>query len=560
MSDSMLDALDKIANKLAKILPPEEAPTDDVEKLFNHLETQIKNRSLVITGDESHVSIQDILQSYKDIDKPRDYDFQDEKEYELKFDRNFFHCFPYKGRVSALRHMYFIDDADKIINGEEFITFKGTSQYDGAICYDCMMPLFVTITGNHVHFSCEHECEKNVKFTVEINFPTGEVVYDDWIERFSEAKDAGLIMENDRDSLNYIKGCRMRTDEYCNQNILHHFVGNSCPPLSVSNDNDKFEIGSYGYDEESYEPIISENFKYIDNFCTDLWWVTMIDRKFYDEMIQHLPKERSQKYYEKGLNIVNIKPGKYRVTCYTVFDHEQKPYLTAEWISEADDIEPDFSLLKKDERIKSIDESIKDYYIFSDKTHYDNLKYYFLDYYLNCIGNGFDSKGDFYSSFKTKSPNDFSYDIEKHNEGLTKIKYDPYPNFQKQYSFIYTAGMDFLPDEWIHAIKWYYEESKKYFLSDDVIHYHRCSISEKNIKSMEEYVTKQYRKKYPDDQKYFAEVSKAYDCKFDGDFKEFAIKRWNKELKRILDFIDEALYDVKRELNRRYGLGALYDS
>lgn len=229
-----------------------------------------KDRSIVLTGDTGHLSIDYIINtSFKNIDKPRRYDFQKEDVHEEEFLRELMRFVP--DFSAELKR----ENVDKAIAGEEVLVIPGNRF--NSVCYDCAAVMNMSIQGKHIHLSCDSECEHNRKFTIEVDFPTGEVVFDDWPARFSEARDAGFIAEDDEGvSINYLKGQRQRSDEMAAQQIVHHSVGNTCPGFYVNKETSAIQIGGGKYNEETDEYEVAEGLENVGTFCTDLWWLSLI--------------------------------------------------------------------------------------------------------------------------------------------------------------------------------------------------------------------------------------------------------------------------------------------
>lgn len=507
----------------------------------SHLTDITKARTIVLTGDTSHLSVRSIIQRLADIDKPKRYDFQDDNVHEQEFLRGLLHCVPsyiMRGDVTKEQVMNAID-------GKEWLELPEGREYK---CYDCAQPLKVAFKGNEVRITAEKVCEHNHTFTIEVDFPTGEVVFDDWPARFSEARDAGFIIEvDDGESINYLKGQRQSTDSYARQQIVHHSVGNTCPTFFVNKETGAIQIGSR-WDDEQDEHVTPEGMEDVGSFCTDLWWVTMLDRKFYDTIVGKLPQQKSKKYYDKELHIAHIPPGRYRFTCYGRTEEDMDMFMTGERIGDASDFMPPFDVLAS-KRLMTLDEATFKYTSMWGKPRGNPLsaRFRFLDYVFNTIGNGLRSKGELFNAYSIA--NDAVGDVIPPSDDPLDKK-NPYPNFKKEYSTIYSVPLKDMPTDWLEGVLWYYEECKTYFENGAEGYSYAYPSKQNRDDDLAKHIEK-YRKDGQSEEEYFAAVSKAYECEFRGDIPDFQTRRWEKEKARILDFISDTMKYIKEELDKR---------
>ena len=179
--------------------------------------------------------------------------------------------------------------------------------------------------------------------------------------------------------INITNGIKETILNFAEKNISHVFVGNTCPSLywkdnKMAIENTWTNEGRYcicGHDRgDDYwknspcecgfiEVKSIEDSKNISNICTDLWWVTIMDKKIYKEILykslednvdfyteEEIQEKREEiEYYLKETLVTEqkIKPGVYKCH-YNMLAREQedenynlcKPttYLTLEWISD----------------------------------------------------------------------------------------------------------------------------------------------------------------------------------------------------------------------------------
>jgi hypothetical protein len=511
-----------------------------IDRIVAHLTTIIKNRTIVLTGDTSHLSVRSIIQCLADIDKPKKYDFQDDDVNEQEFLSELLSCVPTYIMRGEVTNAQVID----AIDGKEWLELPESRE---SKCYDCAQPFKVAFKGNEVHITAGHACEQNHTFTIEVDFPTGEVVFDDWPARFSEARDAGFIFENKKESVNYLKGQRQRSDEMAAQQIVHHSVGNTCPTFYVNKETGAIQIGSH-WDEKLDGYATPEGMEDVGSFCTDLWWVTMLDRKFYDTIVGKLPQQKSKKYYDKELHIAHIPPGRYRFTCYGRTEEGMNMFMTGERIGDASDFMPPFDVLAS-KRLMTLDEATFKYLSMWGKPRGNPLsaRFRFLDYVFNTIGNGLRSKGELFNAYSIA--NDAVGDVIPPSDDPLDKK-NPYPNFKKEYSTIYSVPLKDMPTDWLEGVLWYYEECKTYFENGAEGYSYAYPSKQNRDDELAKYIEK-YRKDGQSEEEYFAAVSNAYECEFRGDIPDFQTRRWEKEKARILDFISNTMEYIKEELDKR---------
>lgn len=528
---------------------------EGADRLRNHLSDIIENRTFTITGDTGHLSIKDILKQAENIDQPKEYDFQEDNVHEQKFLRSVMYIAP-----DILGFMTSIEEMEECIAGEKAITFK--PRYDGR-CYDCAKQIRMTLKGNHIHLDCASACDNNSEFSVEIDFPTGEVVFADWPDRFSEIVDAGFIDDgDDGESINYLKGQRQRSEVFERQGIFHQCVGNSSPSWWYNESTNQIQIGN-GYDEETDKEIVPEGFGPMGHFCTDLWWVTMLDKSLYDELISKLEEPRSNKYYQKTLEVAKIKPGRYRFTSVPRdLDNDNygaTVYTKAEYIgpctgtTKVKFVTDDKKILTPRQfMVKKANSCTKLY-----EGDYEELRFVQMDYLFNSIGNGIRSKGEFLKHISVPNGTELSEEIPAESSEprpWPKSERSPYPNFQKQYSTFWEVPRDVFTLEWLEELKWFYNKCLEFFNSDKVGHYSGAFPSMGSngytVKSQEEAFNR-HRKEGQTDAEWMASITKAWECEFDGDVEAFCHRNWGQKRVKIFAFIDETLKEIDKEIEAR---------
>ncbi len=508
-----------------------------------HITNLVKSRTIVLTGDTDHLSIDHIIsRQFSKIDNPKDWDFQKDDVHEQNFLQTLLRMVPVwsylLGREDLTKEFL-----EKVIAGDETLKLDN-HHMDTHHCYDCQADLFLSIKGNHIHIDASHKCEHNRVFEVEIDFPTGEIVFGDWPAHFSEAKSEGLFdAEGKNFEINYLKGQRQTTDCYSHQQIFHHSVGNTCPALFYNHMTQAISIGGGTYDEETDENVPPKGYQDLGYFCTDLWWATMIDKKYYDLLMSKLSKDKKD---DSEIEVTSIIPGRYRFTCYGRQDDDQGVYATAVRISDCRDEDPVFDamagkvLLTAEQAV--LVQAIKYPLLYSGEL--DRIRFQVLDSVFNSLGN-VRNKGDFLDQFAV--PKDFKIPTEiVVTEGKRDVKEEywkinPYPNFRKEHSLIYRMPLDVLDKSWIEAGIWFYAKCKEYFENGAEGYHGEYPLTKKDEEVSWIKAIDGYKKDGMTDAEWFGAVSKAYEIEYRGDLDDFLKRKWEKEVKRIIGFVDESI-------------------
>lgn len=161
-------------------------------------------------------------------------------------------------------------------------------------------------------------CEKNREYSIEVDFPTGEIVVDDWPPFFPEFMERGIV-NNDRFDVNYVHGIRAASEQAARDGGYgYFFVGNTSP--SIWKEGDGLRVGYL--DEENEDMSIG-------SICTDLWWVTIIDVSIYKKYLNAIGQEYSEELIKKKsygtANIIKIEPGRYRIKPYYGLGYSDGP-------------------------------------------------------------------------------------------------------------------------------------------------------------------------------------------------------------------------------------------
>lgn len=124
-------------------------------------------------------------------------------------------------------------------------------------------------------------------------------------------------------------------------------------------------------------------------------------------------------------------------------------------------------------------------------------------------------------------------------------KFNPYPNFKKEYSTVWQIDTSILTPEWIEEIIWFYRKCEEFFDGPDSHEYH-CAIPiepkalNNRINDYEKWFPK-YKKETSTQEEYWAAITEAYKTEYRGDTLDFIKRRWKAEHARIREFIAETI-------------------
>lgn len=513
------------------------------EKIANHLTHIVKNRSIVLTGDTSHLSVDHMINdTFANIDSPRKYDFQDMNVHEQDALRSLLWVLP-----EYMLPMHITeDDVEQAIAGKAWLDThefpRGSNK-----CYDCAQPMGLKFKGACVEVFCQNACEHNREFSVEIDFPTGVVVFADWPDHFEDLEAAGILTSNN-ESVNYLKGQRQATENYARTHILHHSVGNTCPSWYFNAQTNAVQIGVNGYNEDTGEGVIEDGFEHKGNFCTDLWWVTMVDEQHYMSMlaqagVDEIDNDKNER--------AHITPGRYRFTCYGRREDGQVN-VRGERIGECGEA-PVFEAAHG-RTILSVGEAAghsRAQYQAINQGDDVSAMFGFLDQNLNVIGNGVNNYGDFLAHHSVAegetaqgTPMQWSVD------SAVKVC-DVYPNFQKNYSLVWTMPLKFFPTDWLEAAVWFYKNCGTYFENGGAGYHSAYPSTNRNLDGDMLAAMNKHRTEGMSDRDFYAVVSEKWGAWFDGGIVAFNTERWRRERERIGAFIDETLLQLNTELHNR---------
>lgn len=514
------------------------------EHVVTHLTRIVKNRSIVLTGDTSHLSIDQMINhTFAHIDTPRKYDFQEMNVHEQDALNSLLQVLP---EYRLPTHIT-AEQVEQAIAGTMWLeTHK--FPHGSSKCYDCAQPMGLKFKGTCVEVFCQNACAHNREFSVEIDFPTGVVVFADWPDHFQNLEDVGILTSNN-ESVNYLKGRRQTTENYARKHILHHSVGNTSPSWYFNTQTNTIQIGANGYNADTDEDVVDQGFEYKGHFCTDLWWVTMVDEQHYISMlaqagvveVEHNKNERAC-----------ITPGRYRFTCYGRTNHGGIN-VRGQRIGECG-VAPVFDATAG-RRILSVVEAAghsRGKYPLINTGEDVRAMFGFLDQNLNVIGNGVKNYGDFLSHHSVAECEIAQgTPLQWCGDSVVDVC-NVYPNFKKEYSLVWTMPLKFFPTDWLEAAVWFYKTCGAYFKQGGE-GYHAAYPSPTNRNLDKDVLTgmEKLRIEGMSDAQFYALVSEKWGAPFEGDIVAFNTERWRRERERIGEFIEKTLRHLNTELQNR---------
>lgn len=513
-----------------------------------------KARLLTITGDTTHMSVRSKIELMENIDKPRKYDFQKEDVNEQAVISMLEHYgLPEYDMRLADRTKLTTERAIAVLKGEEAITVS--LGYNGT-CYDCGDKMLVTINGTNLHYTAVNgACKSNAIFDIEIDFPTGEIVFGDWPDRFSEIAAAGMLPTKSFD-INTMMGCRQSTEAYMPYQVFHHFVGNTSPTWYYNKDTKQIQIGTTyieGTEENDWEDeyLAPEGSDEKGSFCTDLWWVTMLDKQYYDEMLALLPGKRDNSFYEKDVETATVEPGRYRFTAYSRSEDDSVNAIAVR-IGDCSGVPPKRDNMAGRRIMTPMEKVVMDVWKYNKKQITEAWAQVrvesTLDHLFNVIGNGIRSKAEFLDYVSIGEDEEVPKFADPDGK-VYSTTHSYYPNFQKQYSTIYQMDVADIPTVWLEAAEGFYTRALSYFESGAEGYYHAFPNDKDDLHEVIERVRE--GRTESEWHKYVSETYGWAKCEFTGDYEDWRIRCWAKEKAGVIDFITETIAYIKAELDKR---------
>lgn len=184
---------------------------------------------------------------------------------------------------------------------------------------------FIYYTYNDNKFIAKtKQCFEQTPYSVELEFPTGTLILADRLEYAGELL---THLEEKCGRLHSEKAIRLRSEVYAEHNVVHFFVGNTCPRVNQLPNG--FSVGRIGLGEEDEEIPFDEGVE-AGYICTDLWWVTAVDFQDYERLaIEKFGEEEGKRVAAEAKEcahvVLQVEPGRYRCDYYWL--KEENPEL-----------------------------------------------------------------------------------------------------------------------------------------------------------------------------------------------------------------------------------------
>lgn len=209
---------------------------------------------------------------------------------------------------------------------------KNILLFEDRQCFDCGEWISYRLEGNKIKPLKQVSCFKEEKVVVELSFPSGEILFADWLEHSTEVLEH---LDGD-ENINALFGRVQRTHNYANEDVAHFFTGTSSPYIYQKGDS--LLIGHDQYDEVGNvsEPL-DKDFENIGRVSNELRWVTGYDKALYRERLikkygETVGEQRLKEATELAHVVVNVTPGRYKLTYYTKQEANRELYAAIEKI------------------------------------------------------------------------------------------------------------------------------------------------------------------------------------------------------------------------------------
>lgn len=165
--------------------------------------------------------------------------------------------------------------------------------------------------------ACLFNEDDTLDVIVDIDVPSGKLFFANDIRNVFSKEEEDEINSKNKSSLEGFMGIKSESEAYGSHGMFFGYVGNRSTQIIKDKDNNLFVSDPYDYAEinnldDYFEFKESDDFDYLGDICTDLWWFCAMD---YD-LFQKKSKENGFNY-DYDFTIVDVQPGKYRMTVYT---------------------------------------------------------------------------------------------------------------------------------------------------------------------------------------------------------------------------------------------------
>ena len=169
----------------------------------------------------------------------------------------------------------------------------------------------------------------------------------------------------------------------------------------------------------------------------------------------------------------------------------------------------------------------------------DRAKFKVFDQLFNTIGNGISNDKELLEELTY-----YEFDKDRAMELVLKDFdrfRDPYPNFQKKYSVVWTSNFKEFGPEWCDAAIWFYDVVCREYFDDGAYDYYEkypCANNRETqdrIRAMNQIALRVSKE----------ELLREFSLDYNGDMHEALCNKWNNQLQNIYKFIDNTVDMLK---------------
>jgi hypothetical protein len=161
-------------------------------------------------------------------------------------------------------------------------------------------------------------------FSVDIQVPSGKLLFNDTLP---DVLSKGIGDYN----VNALMGIKLCSEAYARRDIMHFFVGNSCPAIwRERGKKDTLFVGSLPEGLwEAAGPDHPSGIQIVGSICTDLWWASVVDQIVLSrimiavEGLEVTDTRKAVEHMEKKGGSAQVEPGTWRCTSYYHCQHDE---------------------------------------------------------------------------------------------------------------------------------------------------------------------------------------------------------------------------------------------
>lgn len=166
---------------------------------------------------------------------------------------------------------------------------------------------------------CPISSNDELVFSVDVDVPSGTLVFaNDLRKVFTKDEQDKIEKYYGHNRLSSFLGLKNESTAYAIHNMFFGYVGNRATEVVKDSDDNLIVSDPYDYAEfyefdEDFSFEENDDFNYQGSICTDLWWFCAMDLDF----LKAKSSENGFKLDSIDHFLVDVEPGKYRLTIYT---------------------------------------------------------------------------------------------------------------------------------------------------------------------------------------------------------------------------------------------------